>query len=164
MEIAEDILKKYMLRCIELAKQAPDSVGKPYVGALVLSRDGATIVGEGYRTLVEHTNYLLHAERMALEQAGQAAKGGALITTLEPCVRIKPTQIFACCAELIVERGIETVIIGMLGGSPSMSMGSGIAYLKAHGIVVRRYRALNSNIQAELMPRKPLDSLLSMRQ
>ena len=59
------------------------------------------------------------------------------------------------CSELIVERGIKEVIIGLLDSSPSMKPGSGIAYLESKGIIVRCYTLYQAQIAWELMHLKP---------
>ena len=83
---------------------------------------------------------LIHAERDALMQAGDQARGGTLITTLEPCVRIPEIiPIFKPCAELIKEMGIQKVIIGIQDDSLYIR-GRGIAYLKRKGIQVEMYK------------------------
>ena len=153
MEISQRELQEYMTKCIELAKKVPDKVGKPYVGVLVISNSGK-IVGEGYKTLLEGTDYLIHAERKALGQAESHAKGGCLVTTLEPCVMVTRRQVFKSCSELIVETGIQLVVVGLLDNSPSVNRGSGIGYLVEQGVQVQRYEDLNSIIISELMQRK----------
>lgn len=147
----QDNLKHYMIKCIELAKKFPPKIRPPYVGALVLSRN-CEVVGEGYKKFVEHTKLVIHAERMALNYAGNLAKKGCLITTLEPCIRANRNQIFSSCSELIVESGIDTVVIALLDYSPSViSSGQGINFLKERGIKVIRYGGLNETIERELM-------------
>ena len=67
----------YMSRAISLSKKALGSVSpNPAVGALVVNND--KIVGEGW-TQPPGQN---HAEIMAIEQAGELAKGASLYTTL----------------------------------------------------------------------------------
>jgi diaminohydroxyphosphoribosylaminopyrimidine deaminase/5-amino-6-(5-phosphoribosylamino)uracil reductase len=150
-ELNSEQLRVYMARCIQLASQAPDGLRKPHVGAIVLSSD-LEPVGEGYRTFLDKTKLVLHAERMALDQAGDLAKEGYLITTLEPCIRLSKYQIFASCTEIIVERGIHTVVLGLTDANPQFSSYKGIQWLQDKGIKVRRYRALNHDICDKLMP------------
>lgn len=154
MDFYEHELKRYMERCIELARQCDHDVWKPHVGSLVVSRE-REIVGEGHKTLLENTSYVMHAERIALDRAGGLAKGSYLFTTLEPCVRVRNSQVFCSCCKLIVEKGIDTVIIGLADNSPSVNSGQGIHYLKEHGVNVKRYSLLNAVIENELMPRMP---------
>jgi diaminohydroxyphosphoribosylaminopyrimidine deaminase/5-amino-6-(5-phosphoribosylamino)uracil reductase len=151
-DISKKGLEKYMLRCIELAKNGKGVVGKPFVGAVVVNKKG-DIIGEGYKTKVDKTSYVMHAERMALNQAGPKANGSYLITTLEPCIRVKKTQIFDSCCDLIVQRGIETVVIGIYDESPSVNSGKGVNYLSCRNINIKRCKNLNQVIIDELMPK-----------
>ena len=143
-------LKKYMERCIDLAKQRPPGIRKPYVGAVVISNDGG-IISEGYKSFVRSTNLLYHAERMALDNARGDIARSILITSLEPCINIKEDQLFKSCCDLLIERGIETVVIGLADSSPSVHDGMGINYLRSHGIKTTYYRNLSSIIEKELI-------------
>ena len=70
-----------MQRALDLARQAPEPTSpNPTVGAVVISTDGG-VVGEG----VTQPPPGPHAEAVALQQAGERARGGALYVTLEPC-------------------------------------------------------------------------------
>ena len=126
--------------CIRAAWRREDGIRRPYVAAIVLSRD-ERLLSMGIKRFIEGTQGLLiHAERDALMQAGDQAKGGTLITTLEPCVRIPEIiPIFKPCAELIKEMGIQKVIIGIRDNSLYIN-GRGIVYLKKEGIQVEMYK------------------------
>src|SRR3989344_9567354 len=76
--------REYMLECIAIAKRADDGVQPPYVGCLILNKEGEK-VSEGWRHLVDRSYLVMHAERHAIQQAREPIKGGTLITTLEPC-------------------------------------------------------------------------------
>lgn len=154
MELSELVLNVCMKRCIDIAGRAPPEVGRPLVGAMVVSRDGK-IVGEGYKQLLKGTKFIQHAERIALDRADELAAGSYLFTTLEPCIK-KPlgNQVFCSCSKLVTDRGIRTVIVGLLDRSPSMTPGSGVSYLRARGVDVILYDAYQKIIQKELMPRK----------
>src|SRR5438445_59339 len=69
-----------MERALDLARRGWGRVApNPLVGAVVLQ--GGKVVGEGY-----HAEYGgPHAEVVALEAAGDRARGGTLVVTLEPC-------------------------------------------------------------------------------
>ena len=105
MELSNERLENYMLRCVELAKKTPFYIRYPHVGALVLSPDD-TIIGEGYKHFIKGTRFLVHAERMALESVSfrysQTPK--TLVRTLEPCVPPKRGKrpLFSSCCELIL--------------------------------------------------------------
>lgn len=96
----------------------------PTVGAVVV-RDGKTI-GRGFHTWAG----IQHAEVLALQEAGEAAKGATLYLTLEPCShhgRTKP------CVDAIAEAGIARVIAAMQDPNPQVS-GEGFAKLRKAGI------------------------------
>jgi len=150
--------RQWMERCIELAYTAPGGIGKPHVGAVVVSREGV-VLGEGYRSLLQGTRRLQrHAERMALDAAGVRTRGATLVTTLEPCVRIRRGQLFKSCSELIAENGIERVIYGLSERNPVHDLsGKGIRYLQRAGVFLEQYPDLNSIICERLQPKGTSD-------
>jgi len=99
----------------------------PLVGAVVVDADGAK-VGEGFHTY----EGLQHAETLALEQAGDRARGGTLYVTLEPCSHYGRT---APCADSIIEAGVRRVVCPIEDGNPEVD-GAGFAKLRAAGIEV----------------------------
>ena len=146
-------LNDLMLKCIELAKQANNNNYKPLVGAIVVTPNGM-IRGQGYRYYIgKGLNMIMHAERAALDSAIGYAPGSCLITTLEPCVRVTRKQLFSSCSELIVERGIDTVVYGLLDKSACFNASAGVNYLYQHGINVKRFNneAIQELIIKELM-------------
>ena len=83
----------------------------PLVGA-VISRDG-TVVSEGWHSRAgEH-----HAEIVALEGAGGAARGATIYITLEPCNHHGRTP---PCVEAILQADITRVVVGHLDPDPRM--------------------------------------------
>ena len=74
-----------------------------------------------------------HAEAVALADAGEAARGATLFTTLEPCAHSSPRG--PTCAELIPAAGIARVVIGIEDPDPRTT-GQGISILRAAGIAV----------------------------
>ncbi len=76
----------------------------PRVGALVLDSAGCQ-VGSG----VHQGPGSPHAETIALDEAGTKAKGGVLITTLEPCVHFGRTP---PCIDRIRSSGVASVVVG----------------------------------------------------
>lgn len=153
MEITPHTIRKYMFRCIYLAKKS--ELAKPKVGSLVISEEN-DVLGEGYRTFIPYTSLLLHSERAAIDDAlsnSHNLKGKTLVTTLEPCARTSRPQILCSCSELIVKSGIETVVIALQDVSPLMHNGKGIKYLKEHNVNVLIYNDLNEIILLELMDR-----------
>ncbi len=73
----------------------------PSVGALIV-RDGV-LVGRG----VTAPGGRPHAERLAIDEAGEAARGATLYVTLEPCSHHGATP---PCAEAIVAAGLSRVV------------------------------------------------------
>ena len=121
--------EKLMEKCIELAKQAEGFTSpNPLVGCIILDKDGNEI-STGY-----HQKYgENHAERDALlKLTNGEEKGGTLIVNLEPCSHYGKTP---PCADLIIERGIKKVVIGMRDVNPIVA-GNGIRKLKNAGIEV----------------------------
>jgi len=96
----------------------------PAVGAVVV-RDGI-VVGLG------HTQPpgCEHAEIMALQQAGERAKGAALYVTLEPCCHQGRTP---PCTKAIIEAGISEVHVAMIDPNP-LVLGKGLKQLGEAGI------------------------------
>src|SRR5512135_662259 len=81
----------------------------PRVGALVLR--GSEPVASGYHARAGQP----HAEVLALEQAGERARGGTLVVTLEPCAHFGRTP---PCVDAILAAGIRRVVAGMRDPNP----------------------------------------------
>lgn len=100
----------------------------PNVGCVVVAN--GVIVGRGWT----QPGGRPHAEAMALAQAGEAARGATLYTTLEPCAHVSTRG--PVCSDLIVAAGIVRVVSAM--GDPDVRTdGAGINRLRAAGIDVR---------------------------
>ena len=105
------IYEKYMKKCISLAKKSEGFVSpNPLVGAVVLDKNG-NLCGTGRHKRVGEA----HAEVNALKKAGEKAEGGTIIVNLEPCSHYGKTP---PCADLIIEKGIKTVVAGILDPNP----------------------------------------------
>ena len=98
----------------------------PVVGALVV-KDGA-VVGEGWHERAGGP----HAEIVALEQAGERARGATVVVTLEPCCF---TGLTGPCCEAIVAAGVGRVVAGAIDPNPRVS-GSGLERLREAGLQV----------------------------
>jgi diaminohydroxyphosphoribosylaminopyrimidine deaminase/5-amino-6-(5-phosphoribosylamino)uracil reductase len=90
-------------------------------GDVVLG-EGAT--GEGGRP---------HAEELALEQAGERARGATAYVTLEPCAK-RSTGAMSC-ADRLIEAGVARVVIAARDPHP-YAAGVGIERLQAAGVAV----------------------------
>src|SRR5580658_1611544 len=84
----------------------------PAVGA-ILVKDGA-VVGRG----VTAPGGRPHAERIAIAEGGEAARGATLYVTLEPCSHFGGTP---PCADAIVEAGIARVVSPMDDPNPRVA-------------------------------------------
>ncbi|MFO8236795.1 MAG: bifunctional diaminohydroxyphosphoribosylaminopyrimidine deaminase/5-amino-6-(5-phosphoribosylamino)uracil reductase RibD [Prochlorococcaceae cyanobacterium] len=117
-----------MRRALQLATLAAGRTSpNPLVGAVLLDRQGA-LVGEGFHARAGAS----HAEVMALAQAGERARGGTLVVTLEPCCHHGRTP---PCSNAVVQAGIRRVVIAMADPNPRVN-GGGIAELRAAGVEV----------------------------
>jgi diaminohydroxyphosphoribosylaminopyrimidine deaminase/5-amino-6-(5-phosphoribosylamino)uracil reductase len=101
----------------------------PSVGAVVV-RDGE-VVGQG----VTQPGGRPHAERVALEQAGEAARGATLYVTLEPCSARSEDAYGPSCTDLVIASGIRRLVIGAPDPSP-FAHGAGFPRLGAAGVAV----------------------------
>jgi diaminohydroxyphosphoribosylaminopyrimidine deaminase / 5-amino-6-(5-phosphoribosylamino)uracil reductase len=112
-------------RALDLAAAAHGrAYPKPTVGA-VLVADGE-VVGEGVTELGGR-----HGERVALDAAGDRARGATMYVTLEPCAHVGTTP---PCADAIVAAGVERVVIGALDPNPVAA--GGADKLRAAGVDV----------------------------
>jgi diaminohydroxyphosphoribosylaminopyrimidine deaminase / 5-amino-6-(5-phosphoribosylamino)uracil reductase len=112
---------------LELAERGRGKTGDhPLVGAVVV-RDGE-VVGEGW---YEYDG-VRHAETIALQQAGDAARGATLYVTLEPCSHQGRTP---PCADAVVAGGVARVVVGARDPNPLVD-GRGLERLRAAGIEV----------------------------
>jgi diaminohydroxyphosphoribosylaminopyrimidine deaminase / 5-amino-6-(5-phosphoribosylamino)uracil reductase len=98
----------------------------PVVGALVLDHAGA-VVGEGWHARAGAA----HAEVLALAAAGERARGGTVVVTLEPCNHTGRT---GPCARALIDAGVRRVVVAV--DDPTEHARGGIATLRAAGVDV----------------------------
>ena len=121
------MISRYMDEALaEAAKGLGQTSPNPAVGA-VLVRDGE-IVGRGYHRYADRH----HAEIVAIQQAGAAARGATLYVTLEPCSHQGRT---GPCADAVIEAGISQVVVAMQDPNPQVA-GQGLRRLAEAGIEV----------------------------
>jgi diaminohydroxyphosphoribosylaminopyrimidine deaminase / 5-amino-6-(5-phosphoribosylamino)uracil reductase len=114
-------------QALELAERGRGKTGDhPLVGAVVVRDD--KVVGEGWYEY----DAVRHAEAIALEQAGDAARGSTLYVTLEPCSHQGLTP---PCADAVVAAGVAHVVVGAHDPNPVVD-GRGIERLREAGIEV----------------------------
>ena len=99
----------------------------PCVGAIIVDERGR-IIGRGTHTY----SGLKHAEVLALEEAGDNARGNTLYINLEPCCHSGRT---GPCADLLIKAGIARVVASMRDPNPLVA-GKGFDRLRAAGIEV----------------------------
>ncbi|PKM57267.1 MAG: riboflavin biosynthesis protein RibD [Firmicutes bacterium HGW-Firmicutes-3] len=118
---------KYMKIAIELAKLGVGRTNpNPMVGAVIVKE--GEIISQGYHEYYGGP----HAEVNAFRNATTSAQGATMYVTLEPCSHYGKTP---PCANLIVEKGISKVVVGMMDPNPEVS-GRGIALLEKNNIEV----------------------------
>jgi diaminohydroxyphosphoribosylaminopyrimidine deaminase/5-amino-6-(5-phosphoribosylamino)uracil reductase len=115
-----------MRRALEEARRAVPSPNPP-VGAVVLNAAGELVAAACHERAGE-----AHAEVAALAQAGEAAKGGTLYVTLEPCNHQGRTP---PCVDTILAAGIARVVVGALDPNPGV-VGGGAQRLEAAGVTM----------------------------
>ena len=118
----------FVRRALELAREGIGLTSpNPCVGAVIVDGNGK-IVGTG----VHKYETVKHAEVLALEQAGQKARGATLYINLEPCSHQGRT---GPCVDALIAAGIGRVVASMSDPNPKVS-GRGFAKLESAGIEV----------------------------
>lgn len=102
-----------------------------------------------------------HAEIVALNAAGENAKGATAYVTLEPCSHYGKTP---PCAEAIIKAGIKKCVISMIDPDPRVS-GRGVKMMQDAGIEVisgcreEEARIINRGFLLHTMENRPLVTL-----
>ncbi len=116
-----------MARALRLAERgAWTTKPNPMVGCVLAH--GNEIVGEGFHARVGEA----HAEVLALQAAGDRAKGATAYVTLEPCAHTGRT---GPCADALIKAGVARVVAAMRDPFPQVD-GAGFEKLRAAGIDV----------------------------
>lgn len=121
--------EKYMMRCIQLAKNGRlGAAPNPMVGAVVVCDD--RIIGEGYHAKCGEA----HAEVNAIGSVEDPSllRRSTIYVSLEPCAHFGKTP---PCANLIVDKGIPRVVIGCKDPFSKVA-GRGIEILRNAGCEV----------------------------
>lgn len=115
------------------ARNLGRTLPNPSVGCVIV-KDGqvlaAAVTGVGGRP---------HAETIALDSIGNAAKGATAYVTLEPCAHHGKTP---PCAEALIKAGIARVVIGATDPDPRVS-GKGMAMLRDAGTEVTELETIH---------------------
>jgi diaminohydroxyphosphoribosylaminopyrimidine deaminase / 5-amino-6-(5-phosphoribosylamino)uracil reductase len=114
-------------KALDLAAEGIGQVSpSPLVGCVIVA--GEQIVGEGIYLYKDIT----HAEVIALNQAGEKAKGGTAYVSLEPHVHHGRTP---PCTDALINAGISRVVCPIEDPNPLVS-GKGFEALRERGIEV----------------------------
>jgi diaminohydroxyphosphoribosylaminopyrimidine deaminase/5-amino-6-(5-phosphoribosylamino)uracil reductase len=128
----------YLQRALELAEVTRGrAYPKPDVGA-VLARDGQ-VVGEGSTEASGR-----HGEIVALELAGDAARGATLYVTMEPCAHQGSTP---PCTEALIAAGVAKVVVGSRDPNPDAA--GGVERLREAGVEVEIVDSFEARAQNE---------------
>lgn len=148
--------ERYLQQALELARQGVGLASpNPCVGA-VLVHEGQ-VVGLGSHTYEGRK----HAEILALEQAGERARGATLYINLEPCCHQGRT---GPCSEALITAGVKRVVASMCDPNPLVA-GQGFARLRAAGVEAEigaggeEARNLNESFAKYIRRKTPLVTL-----
>jgi len=119
----------------------------PPVGAVVLDPAGA-VVGEGWTRPPGGP----HAEVVALQAAGERARGGTAVVTLEPC---RHTGRTGPCTDALLAAGVVRVVVAC--ADPTPEAGGGAEVLRAAGVDVE------TGVLADEVALGPLEAWLTSR-
>ena len=123
-----DFDRQMMQRALELAARGVGQVSPgPLVGTVIVDPN-RQIAGEGFYLF----DQIKHAETVALEQAGEKARGGTAYVSLEPHSHQGRT---APCTDALIKAGIRRVVAPMEDPNPKVS-GRGFAHLREAGVEV----------------------------
>jgi len=115
-------------QALDLASKGTGLVSpNPLVGCVIVSSNG-DIVGEG--TYIY--DGVTHAEVLALEQAGERARGGTAYVSLEPHSHHGKTP---PCTQALINAGIKRVVVPIEDPNPLVS-GKGFQALRGAGVEV----------------------------
>ena len=129
----------HLERAIELAERGRGTTRpNPVVGAVVVLE--GEVVGEGWHERKGGP----HAEVVALEAAGERARGATLYVTMEPCAHHGSTP---PCTDAVVQAGIARVVAGSLDPNPNAS--GGLDVLAAAGVDVEHADSFEARAQNE---------------
>lgn len=123
--------RRMIASALRLGRRNLGQTGKnPAVGCIIVRTDGDTpvVVGRGWTAVGGRP----HAEREALAEAGEAARGATVYVTLEPCAH---RQRGGSCSVALIEAGVARVVSAMDDPDPRTA-GKGHAALEAAGIAV----------------------------
>ena len=141
MSLIKDRDEDFMGAALSLARRGlGNTYPNPAVGC-ILVKDGH-VLARGWT----QPGGRPHAEAVALEAAGAAAKGATAYVTLEPCAHTGETP---PCANKLIEAGVARVVVAVTDPDDRVA-GRGIEMLRAAGIAVEEDIRRNEAWQANL--------------
>ncbi|KLJ02562.1 bifunctional diaminohydroxyphosphoribosylaminopyrimidine deaminase/5-amino-6-(5-phosphoribosylamino)uracil reductase RibD [Luteimonas sp. FCS-9] len=142
----------HMAQALRLAERgAWTTRPNPMVGCVLVS--AGEVVGEGFHVQQGGP----HAEIVALQAAGERARGATAYVTLEPCAHVGRT---GPCADALVAAGVARVVAAMRDPFPQVD-GAGFDRLRAAGVAVAsglmetQARALNAGFLSRVERGRP---------
>ena len=123
-----DFDRQMMQRALDLAARGVGQVSPgPLVGTVIVDRN-QQVAGQGFYLF----DKIKHAETLALEEAGDNARGGTAYVSLEPHAHQGRT---APCTDALIKAGIKRVVAPIEDPNPKVS-GRGFAHLREAGVEV----------------------------
>lgn len=118
---------RFMDQALALAALARGTASpNPFVGCLLVRDD--EVVGRGFHRRAGEP----HAEALAVEDAGERARGATAYVNLEPCAHQGRTP---PCADVLIAAGVRRVVTAMVDPNPLVN-GRGLERLRSAGIEV----------------------------
>ena len=128
-----------LARALELAERGRGTTyPNPVVGAVAVSE--GEVVGEGWHERKGGP----HGEIVALEGAGERARGATLYVTMEPCTHHGDTP---PCTTAVLDAGVGRVVAGSL--DPNPKAGGGLELLGKAGVDVELIDSFEARAQNE---------------
>ena len=119
--------KRWMALALSLGRRGEGQTWpNPSVGCVIVQGD--RLVGRGWTQAGGRP----HAEAMALQQAGDLAKGATVYVSLEPCAHHGKT---APCVDALINSGVSRVVFPVIDPDPRVA-GQGKARLESGGVEV----------------------------
>lgn len=129
----------FLARTLELAERGRGTTHpNPVVGAVIVQDE--EVVGEGWHERKAGP----HAEVVALEAAGERARGATLYVSMEPCAHRGSTP---PCTEAVLTAGVARVVAGSL--DPNPKAGGGLEQLRRPGVEVEDAGLFEARAQNE---------------
>jgi diaminohydroxyphosphoribosylaminopyrimidine deaminase/5-amino-6-(5-phosphoribosylamino)uracil reductase len=120
----------FLDRALALAAKGEGQVTpNPLVGAIVVKN--GIVVGQGFHRY----KGVKHAEVLALEEAGELAKGATVYVNLEPCCHRGGGKRTPPCCDALIAAQVKRVVCCITDPNPRVN-GGGIAVLRAAAIAV----------------------------